>query len=125
MRTLIAHLMMSAPAWGQTCTIVTNGALHVFQHELAHCNGWTHAPFEAGVDPPDNYVHEYDGELVVYLTGENYDGQMDTMSFAQIEAHFIMAWDRTVPALCMAFWKERGIYAASEKVSKIVGCSIK
>jgi hypothetical protein len=124
MRALLALLLSSVPAWGQTCKIVTDSSLHVFQHELAHCNGWTHKPFEAGINPPEMWVHPYDGELVVYLTGVDYSGQMDTIGFAQVEAEFIMS-DKTPPQLCSEFWKDRGVMPNAALVSRIVGCSVK
>ena len=104
---------------------MTNGTVEVFQHELAHCNGWYHAPFEIGVDPPDNLVHPYDGELVVILTGSDFSGQNETIDFAQRGTRFIMKWDYTVPELCKQFWKERGIVAVSKDIDRIVGCSIR
>jgi hypothetical protein len=125
MKALVALLMMSAPAWGQTCTIVTNGTVKVFQHELAHCNGWSHKPFQRGVNPPPEYVHHYDGELVVYLTGDFYSSMSDTIDYAQQDTKFIMDFDRTVPGLCKQFWRERGIPYDASVVDEIVGCSVK
>jgi hypothetical protein len=119
-----AALSLSAPAWGQTCTIVTNGELHVYQHELAHCNGWTHKPFERGVNPPLDWVHPFKGKLTVYLTGDYYVGIMDTMNYAQPSAEFIIQGDKTVPELCKAFWLTRGIIATAKEVDEIIGCQM-
>ena len=125
MKTLAALLMMSVPAWGQTCTVVTNGKVSVFQHELAHCNGWFHPPFQRGVNPPSELVHPYDSELVVILTGTNFPAQNDTIDYAQPGAEFIMRWDATVPELCKQLWQDRGIRYDASVVDEIVGCSVK
>jgi hypothetical protein len=46
------------------CTIITDGSKAVYEHELAHCNGWTHPEWTYAV-PPKSYVHAYPGTLTV------------------------------------------------------------
>ena len=50
------------------CTIVTDGMRDTFEHERAHCNGWTHAPFEVAY-PPKRYLHDFPGRLTVIPCG--------------------------------------------------------
>ena len=108
----------------QACTIVTSG-LENYMHELAHCNGWVHPPFQSGYYPPVSFVHPFDGELTVYLTGPDLMDLMSVISFAQFDAHFIMAIDKTPPGLCSYFWKQRGTKAAQKDVDHVIGCSLR
>jgi len=52
-------------------------SLEIYQHELAHCNGWQHADQHHGVNgprkgykspkPPARYVVPYKGKLIEYF----------------------------------------------------------
>jgi hypothetical protein len=117
----LATLLISK---AQACTIVTDGTIEVYWHELAHCNGWDHKPFERGHEPPASYVHDFNGPLTVYLTGHGM-GQITTMNYAQFNAKIILAPDRTVPQLCGALWKQHGVIAAQKDINSLIGCSIR
>jgi hypothetical protein len=51
-------------AWPR-CTIVTDGTRDTYEHELAHCNGWWHAPFKPA--DPDPALHDFRGSLAVIV----------------------------------------------------------
>ena len=97
---------MSAPAQAQTwptCTIVTNGRLHIYWHEVAHCNGWQHEPFLENIQPPRKYVYPYKGKLI----------------------HIVPEWGETVLSICQKFWRERGIVVTASNMDRLVGCTLK
>lgn len=107
------------------CVIVTDGSLAVYMHELAHCNGWNHPTFEAGHEPPAEYVHDFtDGKLTVYQTGQDYVEQMGVMTFAQMDARFIMT-TKTPPQLCAMLWRQHRIFAAQKDVDNVIGCAVR
>jgi hypothetical protein len=106
------------------CIIVTDGTVAIYQHEIAHCNGWTHPAF-VPADPPSEFVHPFDGLLTVYLTGSNYGEQMATMSLAPMDTKYIFSWNETVEAICQRLWREKGIAAASDHKGVLAGCAIR
>jgi hypothetical protein len=124
LRIALALLYMSTPAWGQTCTIVTDGTIAIYEHEIAHCNGWWHEPFAPNLVPPREYVHPYDGLLTVYLTGHNYGEHMAIMSLAPMDTKYIFRWDETVETICRQLWQERGIAASKKFEGRLSGCAV-
>jgi len=119
----LALFMTATSAWGQTCTIVTNGEVSVYQHELAHCNGWTHPPFQEAT-PPVSFIHPFDGDLTVIFAGDDLGGHVATIDAAPLGTHFVLELTSTVQAICQRLWRQHGIAAASERMSWLVGCSI-
>src|SRR5262245_48588357 len=65
---LTAMLTLSTQVFAETsCWIVTTEDKRIFDHELAHCNGWVHDPW-IYLPPPPEYVHPYtDGPLKVIM----------------------------------------------------------
>lgn len=95
--------IFTSAAWGQTCTIVTDGSPEVYWHEVAHCNGWWHEPFAPDLDPPEFYVFPYEGKLI----------------------HLMPEGEETVASICQRLWKERGIVAtAMKKGVRLTGCAV-
>jgi hypothetical protein len=120
---MIWAALVAAPAWGQTCTIVTNGEVSTYQHEVAHCNGWTHPPFQEAT-PPASFVHPFAGELTIYFgSGGDIGDEMDTINTAPMKTHYVFE-DKTVQAICQWLWRKNGIAAASDKMDQLVGCSV-
>ena len=123
--TVGALALMSAAASAQTCTIVTNGEVSTYQHEVAHCNGWTHPPFQEAT-PPASFVHPFAGELTIYFArGGDIGDEMETINAAPMSAHFVFKNDQTVVSICQWLWRQNGIAAASERMSWLVGCSVR
>lgn len=120
---LAALLSITGPAYsGSLCTIVIDGAISTFEHELAHCNGWHHEPDE-NPDPPLDLVHPFDGRLVVISTGLIDD---IAIRFIQYDAE-IRGSDKTAAELCGTLWRERRIDFSvfAGKMDRLVGCSVR
>lgn len=107
------------------CTVVTDGTIEVYMHELAHCNGWEHPPFKPGYDPPAKFVHPFNGELTVYLAGQDYADMMSTMDYAQMGVKFILMPNRSPPQMCALLWKQNDVSAAKDDVDRVIGCAIR
>jgi hypothetical protein len=75
----MAAALVSSPAVAaKTCVILVAAdrpsTAEIYRHELAHCNGWTHADQKHGLfgprngyqspKPPAKYVKPYPGKLV-------------------------------------------------------------
>lgn len=123
MRTLLALLLTCGSAWGQTCTIVTDGTVAIYEHELAHCNGWRHKPFEADIPTPPEFVYPYRGVLTVYMTGSNYSEQADTMLLLPYDARLIFL-NEEPEVICQQLWRERGWTVPAEHDGRLVGCAV-
>ena len=111
---------------GQVCTIVTNGTIEIYEHELAHCNGWKHEPFSRVIEPPAEYVHPYAGTLTIIMSGHD-DWLTRTDPTLIGVGYAIKVTSRPVAQLCAKLWREHGI---SEEVyamylNDILGCSVK
>ena len=105
---LASVIVLAAPSCGRpSCTIVYDGSRHFYLHELAHCNGWDHPPFEVA-DPPAAYVHEFDGDLTVIKCGRRHAC-------------------KSVRKRCLALWEEHGVsvdaYRDKPGWSQLRGCS--
>lgn len=117
-------LSICAPAWGQTCTIVTNGDLDIYDHELAHCNGWWHEPYQPDVQPPLEFVYDYPGKLNVILGASFWRDPVATLLHAQEGAKVVTSRQR-VPEICKRLWRERSVSFNAAKAERIVGCSVR
>jgi hypothetical protein len=90
----LAALFTTAVHAKDICYIVTSDSLWIFEHELAHCNGWEHTADHSTATPPASYVHRYDGHLDVtmsdgdsgFLVGMDMQGG-STMHYSDIPAH--------------------------------------
>jgi hypothetical protein len=83
-----------------SCTIVTNGTRAVYEHELAHCNGWDHEAF-VPADPPSSYVHAFDGQLTLIECGRR--------SKIRVQPGTIRPKGCTDPRKrCIALWQAAG-----------------
>jgi hypothetical protein len=125
MRTALALLLACGPAWGQTCTIVTNGAVSIYEHEIAHCNGWKHEPFVQAV-VPRRFVFPYVGRLTIHMVGTDYQGQMDTMLLAPVGTRYIYHENVTVWSICQQLWLDGGMVVSEKQLNngRLVGCSV-
>lgn len=123
----IAACFLPTPTLGrEPCIIVTNGTAKAFHHELAHCNGWRHAPFEPDLYPPDEYVHDYDGPLTVIVAGNS----RRTRQIAQAGAKIVETNQRVIEA-CHNLWEKRGVnlvpYASmlNDRTLVVTGCTVR
>lgn len=122
---LIPIVLSCMPAYGQTCTLITNGDLDTYDHELAHCNGWWHPPFAESQQPPASYVHPFSGPLYVVIGRESFDTANDpvyTEQYAQPDANINIS-DRSVVELCRFLWEEQGMDASRPEMNRLAGCS--
>lgn len=70
-----AALLALFAAYAPPCEIVVANdrpsTAGIYWHEVAHCNGWRHAERETPQSgyvasiPPDEFVHDYPGQLTV------------------------------------------------------------
>lgn len=111
--------MITTPAWGD-CTIISNGILSNYMHELAHCNGWNHPPFEQGVQPPMEYVYKYPGALRVIVSPDEQWG-MEFLYFMQENANLTFDY-RPVWRLCKAMFDRNGSHY-DERINTVIGCA--
>jgi hypothetical protein len=102
------------------CTIVTDGSRRVYEHELAHCNGWSHEAFQPA-DPPRSYVHDYPGRLVVIPCGRR--GKVRMQDDAVVVKGCKSVHDR-----CVALWEEHDVdvsdHVGSYAWKHFDGCAI-
>jgi hypothetical protein len=116
-----ALVALPTPAVGQSCIIVTNGGLDTYIHELAHCNGWVHAPFAPGLVPHSEFVRVYDGQLVIVLDANAIP--LDTYIHAQTNAQIVQSsW--TAAAICRELWRERNLVVTHKDVDRVIGCAV-
>jgi hypothetical protein len=108
--------------------MVTNGDVSVYRHELAHCNGWKHQPFDTTAVPPASVIYPYEeGRLTVYVITPDTGAMMSTISYAQYDAEIIPMYDgETIVSLCQQLWEERNISvpATAEQWNQLAGCSV-
>ena len=120
-RAALAALFMCSPAWSESCTVVTDGTIEIYFHELAHCNGWVHAPFQIGAEPPLELLHDFRGKLNIIISGHD---DFETLLAAQTGADIVLS-SRPVIEICRRLWKERSIDASTVGRNRIIGCAVK
>jgi hypothetical protein len=126
----LAILPLSTAEGSQrTCTIVTNGRPEIFLHELAHCNGWRHAPFDGVLMPPSEFMRLYEGRLVVIMSRRDdlqtrMEAEVSTASEDDVK---IGVSQQSVADLCAKLWSDKGISADTYRpyLTDIAGCSVK
>jgi hypothetical protein len=105
------------------CTIVTNGTVEVYLHELAHCNGWSHPQFTAGQWPPPEYLIDYPGQLTIIMSGaDDIVTRLDTKASTEI-----VVTDEKVSVICSRLWTGKGIDISTHasKIEDIIGCAVR
>jgi hypothetical protein len=122
LRAAIAALFLCVGYDYPTCIIVTDGSDAIIRHEIAHCNGWKHKPFDPILTPPPEYDHPYAGPVDV------------TVSIPQISFFTYMTKannpayhydNRFVWQICQELWSERGITPGTEaQMSRLAGCQV-
>jgi hypothetical protein len=131
MKTLIwaavAALITSpvTPVHADTCLIVTNQERENYWHELAHCNGWHHDPNVYDLEGPLEFVHPYDGKLVIYLTRADPFYASHVVEDTAQPGSEIIQTDKSAKQLCNKMWQARRISTAGLPIGgSLYGCAM-
>jgi hypothetical protein len=101
----------------RVCTMVADGMISTYVHELAHCNGWDHPDnpqTEADYWIPAKYIRPFNGKVVVTLSSDRMGKTI--REYAQPGTKFKTS-KKTADALCRA----KG--TKSIKGREILGCA--